>query len=171
MPKLHVCSWAKLNATVATTGARDVLTVIKNIGQVATPPDIEPARHLKLDFADIIAPMEGQQMASEAQVRDILAFGQNWDRAAPMVIHCYAGVSRSTASAFAIACALRHDIGEEDWAARIRRLSPTATPNLHLVALADRVLNRKGRMVRAIEEIGRGEDCFEGTPFSLDIGH
>ena len=170
MPRIHVCSWAKLNGMVAATGAKDVLTVIRNIGQVRTPPGIADKRHLKLDFSDIVAPTDGQLMASRDQVAEILDFGHRWDRASPLVIHCYAGVSRSTASAFAIACALKPDIGEADWADMIRRTSPTATPNLHLVALADEILGRKGRMIRAIESIGRGEDCFEGVPFALDIG-
>ena len=31
-------------------------------------------------------------------------------------------------------------------------------------------LERQGRMSRAVEAIGRGEDCFEGEPFELEIG-
>jgi len=34
---------------------------------------------------------------------------------------------------------------------------------------SDDLLGRKGRMVDAIAAIGRGEDCFEGAPFALDI--
>jgi predicted protein tyrosine phosphatase len=33
--------------------------------------------------------------------------------------------------------------------------------------LADDVLGREGRMVKAIGKIGRGADAFEGTPFVL----
>lgn len=147
-----------------------MLTVMKNVAQVRTPPQIEPDRHLKLDFSDIIRPEPGEVMASEEHIEALLAFARNWDRLDPMVVHCYAGVSRSTASAFIIACVLRPDISEKIWAMRLRAASPTATPNLHLVGLADTVLGRRGRMVAAIEGIGRGEDCFEGIPFSLEIG-
>jgi predicted protein tyrosine phosphatase len=38
------------------------------------------------------------------------------------------------------------------------------------VAIADDILGRNGRMVTAIAGIGRGEDAFEGTPFSLALG-
>ncbi len=51
----------------------------------------------------------------------------------------------------------------------IRAASPTATPNARLVALADQALERGGRMTAAIVEIGRGEECFEGTPFTLEL--
>jgi predicted protein tyrosine phosphatase len=37
------------------------------------------------------------------------------------------------------------------------------------VALADDALDRGGRMIAAIMEIGRGEECFEGTPFTLEL--
>jgi predicted protein tyrosine phosphatase len=170
MPFIHVCSLEKLHRTVRDTGARDVLTVIKNVDQVERPREVEPQRHLKLDFADIWQPKPGEVMANAGHIRSMLTFIRQWERSRPMVIHCYAGVSRSTASAFLAACALRPDIEEREWARRIRASSPTATPNIHIVQLADEALGRAGRMVRAIEAIGRGEDCYEGVPFSLEIG-
>ena len=57
-----------------------------------------------------------------------------------MVIHCFAGVSRSTAAAFIAACALAPKRDEFDVARALRAASPTATPNARLVALADRAL-------------------------------
>jgi predicted protein tyrosine phosphatase len=170
MPRIHVCSLERMPATVRETEAARVLTVMKNVYQVKTPPEVPPEQHLKLDFSDIIRPEPGETMASEAHVQSILEFARDWDRLEPMVVHCYAGVSRSTASAFIIACTLRPDVSETIWAMRLRAQSPTATPNLHLVRLADEVLGRGGRMVRAIEAIGRGEDCFEGVPFTFEVG-
>ena len=59
---------------------------------------------------------------------------------------------------------------EGEIARALRAASPTATPNARLVALADAKLGRAGRMIGAIEAIGRGEECFEGAPFALEIG-
>lgn len=170
MPRIHVCSLQRLPGTVRETGARDVVTLIKNIGQVATPAPVTRERHLALDFADIVAPKDGEVLADEGHIEQLLGFVTRWNREAPLVIHCYAGVSRSTAGAFISACALRPDRAEAAWAEAIRAASPTATPNLHLVAMADRLLAREGRMIAAIEAIGRGAECFEGVPFALDIG-
>ena len=86
-----------------------------------------------------------------------------------MVIHCYAGVSRSTAAALITACALNPDRSEKDVATLIRARSPTATPNLRLVAEADDLLGRRGAMLSAARAMGRGEDCFEGIPFRLEL--
>ena len=54
-------------------------------------------------------------------------------------------------------------------AALLRQRAPSATPNRRIVEIADRLLGRDGRMVAAIDAIGRGADAFEGTPFALEI--
>ena len=91
------------------------------------------------------------------------------NRRAPLVVHCFAGISRSTASAFASVCALNPDRDEASIAQALRRASRTATPNIRIVALADRLLGHDGRMVAAINQIGRGELAAEAEPFRLDL--
>ena len=105
----------------------------------------------------------------EMHVHALLDFVRMWDRAQPLLIHCYAGVSRSTAAAYAAACALTATRDEPKLAGQLRQLSPTATPNARIVALADDLLGRGGRMIAAIERIGRGAECFEGVPFRWEI--
>ena len=166
---IHVCSLARLHATVEETGARRVVTLMKDVELVRRPPAIEDAHHLLLRMDDISMPLDGYTVPAEEHIAELLAFVRDWDRAAPLVIHCYAGVSRSTAGAFVSACALNPRRAEADIACDIRRLSPTATPNIRIVALADHMLGRGGRMVAAIEAIGRGVECYEGHPFRLDL--
>jgi predicted protein tyrosine phosphatase len=84
-------------------------------------------------------------------------------------MHCYAGISRSTAGAYVAACALNPRRDELAIARALRLASPTATPNYRIVALADQALGRAGRMTTAIEHIGRGAMAFEGDPFRLDL--
>ncbi|PZQ65414.1 MAG: protein tyrosine phosphatase [Phenylobacterium zucineum] len=125
-------------------------------------PPVEAGRALELRFNDIAEPRPGL-VAPDAQiVARILAFG-----AAPrtLAIHCYAGVSRSTAAAYALACQHAGPGSEERLALDLRRLSPAATPNSLMVALADDALNRAGRMSAAIAAIGRGAEAFEGPLF------
>ena len=86
-----------------------------------------------------------------------------------MVIHCYAGISRSTAAAFVAVCVLNPAGTEAAIARALRRASPTATPNIRIVALADDVLGRRGHMVEAITAIGQGM-LVEAAPFRLDLG-
>jgi len=51
----------------------------------------------------------------------------------------------------------------------LRQNSASATPNARLVAMADKLLGRDGRMIDAIRGIGRGANAFEGTPFIMPL--
>ena len=86
-----------------------------------------------------------------------------------MVVHCYAGISRSTASAFAVACALNPARSEAAIARQIRQVSPFAWPNRLIVTIADKLLDRQGRMIRALDEMGPGDMSIEGRPFRVDL--
>ncbi len=169
MPRLHVCSLALIAQTVARTGARSLVTLLSPGTEVDRPVEIQPERHLYLAVSDIVEPAPGQVLPEAAHLDELLEFVHTWDRAQPMVIHCFAGVSRSTAAAYIAACALDPRRDEVAIARALRTASPTATPNARLVALADDRLGRRGRMNEAIAGIGRGKECFEGTPFALEL--
>ena len=166
---IHVCSLARLHPTVAETGAKHVVTLMKDVAMVRRPPSIEEANHLLLDMDDIVTVMDGYVPPNDAHVAKLIEFVTGWDRSAPIVVHCYAGISRSTAGAFITACALNPNRDEEIFARAIRSFSPTAQPNIRLVSLADDILGRGGRMISAIRAIGPGIAAYEGHPFQLDL--
>jgi predicted protein tyrosine phosphatase len=166
---IHVCSLSRLHETVEETGARHVVSLLGDETRVLRPPGISAENHLWLRLHDISDPLDGYIMPSEQHIGELLTFVHGWDRTAPLVVHCFAGISRSTASAFAAACALNPQRKETVIADALRRASPTATPNIRIVALADQLLARDGRMVSAIEAIGRGAMAAEAIPFHLDL--
>ncbi|MBO9545149.1 protein tyrosine phosphatase [Caulobacter sp.] len=110
-----------------------------------------------LRFNDIAEDREGLVAPSAAMIETILSLAGT----PTLLIHCFAGVSRSTAAAYILACA--HGGDEQALAAQLRSLCPEATPNPLMVALADAILQRDGAMSRAIASIGRGVYAFEGT--------
>jgi predicted protein tyrosine phosphatase len=169
MSAIVVCPLSRLAETVEAHEARRLLTLINHGTPVARPPGIAAGDHLRISMHDICEPADGMVCPGEEHVGDLLAFAQEWDRRSPLVVHCYAGISRSTAAAFSAYCALRPDLDEREIAARLRRRSPQATPNARIVTLADRLLGRDGRMVEAIAAIGRGADAFEGSVFALRL--
>ena len=133
----------------------------------ARPTHLRPDDHLIRLFHDIAYPIDDFIAPSEADVTAVIAFARRWDRKAPLLIHCFAGISRSTAAAYITACALHPELDEADIADRLRAASPTATPNPLMILIADRMLDRDGRMRDAITMIGQGQFAAGGDPFTF----
>lgn len=72
----------------------------------------------------------------------ILGFGREIPKGGRLLVHCWAGVSRSTASAIMIAA--QHHGGNELHAIQlVKALRPQAQPNRMLLGFADRILGTK----------------------------
>jgi predicted protein tyrosine phosphatase len=170
-----VCSLARLQETVGKSRARHVVTLVRDEELIRREREalrsngVKAEDHLWLEMDDIAEEMDGMIAPGEKHVEQLITFLKRWDRAQPMVVHCYAGISRSTAAAFVAACAITPHRDEAEIAARLRAASPTAYPNRRLVALADRYLKREGRMSAAIEKMGFGVGAYEAEPFGLDL--
>lgn len=166
---IHVCSLARVHDTVATTKASHMVTLLRTVDLVERPHGILAENHLILGMDDIAEPIDGYTHPAEEHVHELIEFVRAWDRRSPLVMHCYAGISRSTAGAFISACALNPQRHEAGIAQLIRRSSATAMPNPMLVGHADRILKREGRMIRAIQALGPARLSHEGDPFRLDL--
>jgi predicted protein tyrosine phosphatase len=167
MPLIAVCSLALVPKTISRLKPWGLITLLDPATMIETPPAIAHDRHLKVGVNDINQSAEGLVSPGQSHVESIIAHGSAWDVNAPLLIHCWAGVSRSTASAFIIACLRNPNVPPSTIAQTIRNLSPTATPNRLLTSIADDLLGAGGTMVDAIDAIGRGIDCWEGEPFEL----
>ncbi len=167
--RIVVAPKSQLVATLATSNATHMIALVSPSTEFERPEAIRPYACLHLTFNDIAEEREGLVAPTREHMRQILNFAASIPTGRTLLVHCYAGVSRSTASAYAVTCAHRPDCAEAALAARLRSLSPSATPNPLLVAHADALLGREGRMVEAIGAIGRGADCFEGEVFTLDL--
>lgn len=162
-----VCPLSKVAEAAKQYGAARILSLIGDPDLCLTPDGVTD--HLVVNVHDIVAANGSQILADISHVRQVIDFARDWDGGSPMLVHCFAGISRSTASAFIAACVLQPDRDEGEIAEEIRAASPTAYPNRHLVTLADQILDRNGRMVSAVERIGRGEPAEEGVPFELTL--
>jgi predicted protein tyrosine phosphatase len=165
--RILVTPLSHVEAAVAAHRPSHLITLLDPQHPIETPAGIAPERHLQLGIWDISSPAEGMTLAAAADVDRILSFGASWDAAAPLLVHCWAGISRSTATAFMLACARNPHAPELDIARALRRAAPHAYPNRRLVQLADEALGRRGRMVEAIEAIGPNDLSVIGTPFEI----
>jgi predicted protein tyrosine phosphatase len=166
---LIVCSLALMPEVVARRRPSHMITLIDPATPVQRPLGLDRKRHLRLELDDIVEPAAGYVAPDERCVRRILEFSRGWDGSAPMVVHCFAGISRSGASAFAIACDRNPDVDEFEIARALRRAAPHAYPNRRIVALADAILGRGGRMSDAIAAIGGNDFVPTGPAYDLPI--
>lgn len=166
---IYVCPLSRVEETVAAAGAMRLISLLVEGTAMMRPASISEPDHLILSMHDIAEAREGMTLPGEEHVQSLLDFAGQWDRSRPLVVNCYAGISRSTASAYIIAAALAPSRDEAELARTLRARSPSATPNPRLIAIADQLLGRDGRMISAIAAIGRGAEAFEGTPFVLRI--
>jgi predicted protein tyrosine phosphatase len=164
---VHVCPLSAVPDIVAGCNASHLVTCLQDEFVVETPSLIKPDNHVRLHVDDISQPLPGYVAPSEQHVARLLDFAHAWGGEGPMVIHCWAGISRSTAAAFITLCSLNPHAPEHLIAALLRKASPTAYPNRLMVRLADAALGRDGRLVEAVETIGRGAIASEARPFSL----
>ncbi len=154
MTTIIVCPLHEIVDVVETRGASHLLTLIDPATVPETPAAILAENHLKLGVNDITEVIDGLVCPDETTVEAVLNFGRRWDESAPLVVHCWAGISRSTAAAFMIACERNPHAPERAIAHAMRQASPTAYPNRRLVALADDALGRGGRMADAVRAMG-----------------
>ncbi|MBO9097913.1 MULTISPECIES: tyrosine phosphatase family protein [unclassified Rhizobium] len=150
--------------------AREMISLMAEQHSFHRPAVISADRHLLLGMNDITFAGNDKLVApQEAHVEQIIAFARSWDRSAPLLIHCWMGVSRSPAAALIAALAIDPDVDDVALVARLRRASPQATPNSRLVAFGDQLLGRQGRLVAAVKAAGRGADSDGNMPFVLPL--
>jgi predicted protein tyrosine phosphatase len=166
---IYVCPLSKIDEVAEQTGAEFMLSLLAEGTALNRPGSIHADRHLYISMHDIAEPQQGMTLPGEEHIRSVLDFARAWDRRKPLLVHCYAGISRSTASAYLIAAALAPNRSEGELASTLRKLSPSATPNPRMIALADKMLGRNSRMINAVQSIGRGADAYEGEPFAFKI--
>ena len=167
---IYVTPLSRLAETLASSQARHLISMLSVGTTFERPSHLQPDHCLQLSMHDITEERDGLVAPSHSHVEALIAFARTWDRSKPLVVHCYAGISRSTAAVYAMAAALDPSRDANDLARELRRRSPSATPNMRIVELADDLLGRGGELTTAIGMIGRGAEASEGVPFALPVG-
>ncbi|HEY5813081.1 MAG TPA: hypothetical protein VIT23_10575 [Terrimicrobiaceae bacterium] len=158
-PKIHVCGVSELEAAL-----RNPFTHIISIwdpewierGGVEEHfrTRLQPVAQLHIAyFHDTSAEEPGRRAPMEDDLRRILTFAANLEPQAWVLIHCWAGISRSTAVAYAILCQSMGPGHEAECLESLFALRPQAFPNTLIIELADRILERKGAMQQACEKL------------------
>ncbi len=159
--KIYTAPLSAVEEVIARRGVTHLVSLLNPSAMIETPAGIDRAHHLRLGFSDSAVEQEGAAGASHAE--DLVSFVRGWDGRGSLLIHCLAGVSRSTAAGFIALCCLNEETSEAEAARVLRRSAAHASPNRLLVRLGDRTLGREGRMVRAIEALPPAQPVWEGV--------
>jgi predicted protein tyrosine phosphatase len=154
---------------IRTVGPSHLVSLLDPESMIDTPDGIERVCHLRLGINDTAEPRDELIVPGEAHVSELISFVRGWDQKNPMLVHCWAGISRSTAAAFIALCALNEDHPEAELARLVRARGAHAHPNRLMVRLADDILGRKGRMREAVEALGPPRQTWEGELFALPV--
>jgi predicted protein tyrosine phosphatase len=108
---------------------------------------------LELRFHDAIDERPGEELPQPHHVEALLRFGREMT-AGPggtrLLVHCHAGISRSTAATTLLLAQAAPDLGAEDIIAEIARTREKAWPNLRMIEIGDALLGRDGALIRAV---------------------
>ncbi len=166
---IYVSPLSGVADAIRTVGPSHLVSLLDPETMIDTPQGIDAARHLRLSVNDIAEPNEMLVSPSEVHVSQLIGFIRRWDQRSPMLVHCWAGISRSTAAAFIALCTLNENHPEDDLARLVRARGSHAYPNRLMVRLADDILGRKGRMRAAVEALGPARATWEGELFALPV--
>jgi predicted protein tyrosine phosphatase len=102
-----------------------------------------------LRFHDAIEPDRDILLPQKADVEAILTFGRDAAEAGGLLIHCHAGISRSTAATLMILAQAHPHEAEKELAERLLQTRPQSWPNSRMITFADELLDRQGRLMAA----------------------
>ena len=149
---IYVSSLADMPGLVRRFGVRDLVSIIQPDAQPPTPPGVQPERHYRCPVDDIVELRPGEVLPQADHIEELIAFLRTWDGEAPLLTHCHAGISRSSAVAL-IAHVLQTGNPIKSVKA-LREASPHASPNRRIVALADSIMGFDGALVDARQNMG-----------------
>jgi predicted protein tyrosine phosphatase len=152
-----ICGIAELEAHSA-IGISHVLSILD-------PPAPEPPAfgaygehaRLELRFDDVIEDRAGFATPDAGHIAKILAFGRSLRDescgATHLLVHCHAGISRSSAALTLILAQDRPKVPADEILAEVLQMRDKAWPNLRMIELGDAALDRGGALVAAVPAI------------------
>lgn len=169
MPRLLVAPLSSLADAMQTHAPSHLVSLLSPEHMIATPDGFPADRHLKLGINDIVDPAAGPAPPGRQHVDALLEFSRRWDADRPLLIYCWAGISRSMASAFTILCDRLGPDREIEIARAMRQRAPHAQPNRLLVRHADDALDRGGKMIAALNTMGPPLVMEEGVTTAFPL--
>jgi predicted protein tyrosine phosphatase len=163
--QIYVTSLFEMPQYVRMLRPSHLISIIQPAYQPDRPDEIENANHHRVGVDDISEPMDDRLLIDSDDVRALVDFIHTWDPdSGSLLVHCWAGVSRSTATAL-----IAHVMKTDDplrAATALRLAAPYAFPNRRIIALADEVLGLNGALIDAREAMGESTESVAEAPLT-----
>lgn len=151
--RMTICGLSELDR-FCSAGISHVVSILDTgHGHVEVFERFGPHAREDFRFDDVVEALPGRVLPTEAEVERLLRFGRRLqeDGAEHVLVHCYMGVSRSTAAA-AILLAQDNPGREAEVFEALAEIRPRSWPNRMLIGHADRMLGRRGALFEAMVE-------------------
>lgn len=131
---------------------------------------------LELKFHDVIQETPGFIAPQPEHISKMLEFGRDLlgvsENVRHLLVHCHAGISRSTAAMTLLLAQAQPELGATDVLAQVVHIRAKAWPNLRVLALGAEQLGRKGEFIEAVGAVYRRqlEQRPEIKKFFLETG-
>jgi predicted protein tyrosine phosphatase len=165
---LWICRACDLAALAAELRPQRILSIAEPGFRNPTPTGIGPDDHHHLNFDDIAEAIPGYVEPSELHVASIIDLSGRLLDGDRILVHCQAGISRSSAAAMIILSA-RNPGYERDIAARLREEGPWFVPNRLMVEIADRLMGRGPILSAALASMGPPTMILNSRPVRLPL--
>ena len=104
MSLILVTPLSAVPAVIRSRRPSHLVTLLSPEHMIDTPDGFPVERHLRLGVNDIVDAEAGDNPPARSHVRELLDFSRAWEGHDPILVHCWAGVSRSMAATYAILC-------------------------------------------------------------------
>lgn len=163
--RISVCARDEVPA-IAGRGITHLLSIDKPDEPTPTP-EVYDGVHWHVQFDDIVSQAEAEEFDATLpeieDIRQVLDYADcclqsSHTQPVHLLVHCQAGISRSTAAAYAMVSQMLGEGREQDALEHLFDIRPEASPNKLVVKHADAILNRNGKLLEALESLQRERD-------------
>jgi predicted protein tyrosine phosphatase len=155
LPRLHIASWDLAQGVLSHPVAGPKITHVISINNPGSSPPPALAshhgRHLVLKFHDLSKPSRELKSPTQSDVGRILEFGREIGGAHRVLVHCAAGISRSSAAALAIIASkmVPSSKSADEAIQTVLKVKQLIHPNRLMVKFIDAQLGYQGALVKA----------------------
>ena len=147
---VHVCSLHAVRELDVST-YDGIITIEDTTIREPFRVQTDEPKQLILRFDDINKPMDDYVIPQMSHIKRALEFADKIEDGS-LLVHCHAGISRSSAIALAVIAKKLGSGKEEEAVNTLEHINPNCRPNKSIVEMIDELLERDGKLIKAVQD-------------------